>query len=235
MARLLAARGDESDGLGGERLTDQELSDQVAVLLIAGAETTSAALTWAIYLLCLHPSVLDAACAEADRVLGGELAGWEHLPQLELTARVLQEALRMYPPSWLITRTATREARLGGHVIPEGTLVIVSQYVMHHDPALFPEPHRFDPDRWAPRDQTTATTTNTATTVTARRAYVPFGGGATKCLGEQFATAEATIALASILACWSPQLRDPRAAMKPDTRLVLLPKRLPVRLTARVR
>jgi cytochrome P450 len=222
MARLLAARGDE-----GEGLTDEELSDQVAVLLIAGAETTSAALTWAIYLLCTHPEVLEAASAEADRVLGGGIAAWEHLPELELTGRVLQEAMRMYPPSWLLTRTATRETRLGGHRIPAGTMVLVSQYLLQHDPGVFPEPDRFDPDRWLGRGRSLP--------ATARQAYVPFGSGPTKCLGEQFATAEAVLALASLLTRWKLDLRDPSAARDPDCRLVLLPRRLPVRVTRRVR
>lgn len=220
MARLLEAHDDEHGGL-----SDQELADQVAVLLIAGSETTSAALTWAMYLLCKHPSVLDAVRAEADRVLGGGIAGWEHLPQLELTARVLQESLRMYPPSWLIARGTTREIQMGRHLVPAGTLVLVSQYMLHHDPALFPEPDRFDPDRWAARDRSVP--------ATARRAYLPFGGGPTKCLGDQFATAEAVLSLASILGRWTPRLCDPDAALKTDTRLVLLPQRLPVRLTAR--
>ena len=220
MARLLAARGDE-----GEGLTDQELSDQVAVLLIAGAETASAVLTWATYLLCTHPEVLDAVYAEVDRVLGGGAAGWEQLPELELTARVILETMRMYPPSWLIPRTATRETKLGGQVVPAGTTLLVSEYVLHHDPAVFPEPDRFDPDRWTAHGRSTSPH--------ARRAYMPFGAGQTKCLGEQFATAEATLALASILARWKPELRIPPAALKPDTRVVLLPRSLPVRMTAR--
>ena len=224
MGRLLAARGDD-----GEGLTDEELSDQVAVLLLAGAETTSAALTWAVYLLCTHPEVLEAVSAEADRVLGGEVARWEHLPELELTGRVLQEAMRLYPPSWLLHRTATREARLGGHVIPEGTLILFSQYMLQHDPNVFPEPDRFDPDRWL------ALSGGRSTPSTVRQSYVPFGGGPTKCLGEQFATAEAVLALASMLTRWNLELRDASAARHPDARLVLLPRRLPVRVTARAR
>lgn len=217
MARLLAARGEDGQGL-----SDQELSDQVAVLLIAGGDTTSAALSWAIDLLCKNPAVLDAASAEADRVLGGEIASWEQLPKLDLTARVIQEAMRLYPPSWLIPRTTTREVSLGSHILPPGTTVMVSEYVLHHDPALFPEPDRFDPDRW----------TSSAPTID-RRAYIPFGGGPTKCLGEQFATAEAVLALASILTRWSPSPHQAGAPTKPDSRLVLLPRRLPVQLTAR--
>lgn len=222
MARLLGARGDD-----GEGLSDEELSDQVAVLLIAGAETTSAALTWAMYLLCAHPEVLDAASAEAGRVLGGRVAGWAHLPELDLTARVIKEALRLYPPSWILPRTATRETRLGAHVISAGTTVLVSQYLLHHDPKVFADPECFDPDRWL------ALGNSAPASALARRAYVPFGGGPTKCLGEQFATAEAVLALASILTRWTPHLLDPHAARKPESRLVLLPRHLPVRLTAR--
>jgi cytochrome P450 len=220
MARLLGARSDE-----GEALTDQELSDQVAVLLIAGAETASAVLSWATYLLCTHPEVLDAVNAEADRVLGGEVAGWEQLPELELTARVIQETMRMYPPSWLIPRTATRETRLGGRVVPAGTTLLVSEYVLHHDPAVFPEPGRFDPDRWTAHGRSASPH--------ARRAYMPFGAGQTKCLGEQFANAETTLALASVLARWRPELRAAPAELRPDTRVVLLPRSLPVRLASR--
>ncbi|WP_051452091.1 cytochrome P450 [Actinospica robiniae] len=219
MARLLAACGEE-----GEGLTDAELSDQVAVLLLAGGETTSSALTWAVYLLCTHPEVLRAASEESGRVLGGEVGGWEHLPQLDLIGRVMRETLRMYPPSWLLARTATREARLGRHAVPAGTTVLVSQYVLHRDPDVFPEPNRFDPERWAEGAR------SGAASATARRAYLPFGGGPTKCLGEQFAFAEATLALASILARWTPRLHDARAAEKPDCRLVLAPRHLPVRL-----
>lgn len=222
MARLLAACGEE-----GEGMTDAELSDQVAVLLLAGGETTSAALTWAMYLLCTHPEVMSAASAEAGRALGGEVGGWKHLPELDLTGRVVREALRMYPPSWLLPRTASRETRLGRHLIPAGTTLLVSQYLLHRDPGVFPEPNRFDPDRWA------AGSRPDAASATARRAYLPFGGGPTKCLGEQFASAEAILALASILARWTPQLCDARAAEKPDCRLVLLPRHLPVRLAPR--
>lgn len=217
--RLLGARSDDGDGL-----TDQELSDQVAVLLMAGAETASAVLTWATYLLCTHPEVLDAVNTEVDRVLGGEVASWEQLPELELIGRVVLETMRVYPPSWLIPRTVTRETELGGRVIPVGTSLLVSEYVLHHDPSVFPEP-AFDPDRWTAHGRSTSPH--------ARRAYMPFGAGQTKCLGENFAIAEVTLALASILAQWAPELRVPRAALKPDTRVVLLPRCLPVRMTRR--
>lgn len=234
MARLLDARGDD-----GEGMSDEELCDQVAVLLIAGAETTSAALTWAMYLLCTHPEVLDAVSAESGRVLGGAVAGWAHLPDLELTARVIKEALRLYPPSWLLPRTATREARLGAHVVPAGTMVLVSQYLLHRDPDVFADPDRFDPGRWLAPGRFAAESAPPATrprsSSKSHHAYVPFGGGPTKCLGEQFATAEAVLALASVLARWTPQLLDSRAARKPDCRLVMLPRHLPVRLAARAR
>jgi len=102
--------------------------------------------------------------------------------------------------------------------------------VLHHDPRVFPEPDRFDADRWLAHAHGPG-----PVPAAERRAYVPFGGGPTKCLGEQFATAEAVIALASILTRWELELRDPHATRRPDTRLVLLPRHLPVRLTARSR
>ena len=126
MSRLLAARDELGTGM-----TDEELSDQVAVLLLAGGETTSAALAWSMHLLGEHPQVLGAVRAEADAVLGEDAAGWEHLPHLDLTARVVRESLRMYPPAWIITRTVVRETQLAQRILPAGSIVLFSPYVLH--------------------------------------------------------------------------------------------------------
>ena len=101
MSRLLAARDDEDHGL-----SDAGLADQVAVLMLAGGETTSAAVTWSWHLLITHPEILQAVQAETDTVLGGDIAGWDHLPRLDLTARVVREALRLYPPAWVFRAPA---------------------------------------------------------------------------------------------------------------------------------
>lgn len=218
MSRLLAARDER-----GGAMTDQELSDQVAVLLLAGGETTSAALVWSSHLLSRHPEVLAALHAEVDTVLGGDVAGWEHLPRLDLTARVVREALRLYPPAWIVPRTCVRTTELAGRVLPAGSMVLFSPYVLHRRSDTYPRPDDFDPGRWLPGQGASAAS---------RGAFLPFGAGATKCIGEEFGLAEATLVLASLVARWLPvPLHGGTPA--PSARAVLVPRRLPVRLTRR--
>jgi pentalenene oxygenase len=172
MSRLLAARDEQGRGLSAT-----ELADQVAVLMLAGGETTSAAVAWSWHLLCGHPEILAAVQAETDAILGRDVAGWDHLPRLDLTARVVREALRLYPPGWVIPRTCTRPVTLAGRTLPAGSIVVFSPYVLHRRPDLYPEPHRFDPGRWL-------------TPAPAQKAsYLPFGAGATRCIGEEFGRA----------------------------------------------
>ncbi|MBM9506927.1 cytochrome P450 [Actinacidiphila acididurans] len=220
MSRLLAARDDE-----GHAMSPQELSDQVAVLLLAGGETTSSAVVWAMHVLAGHPDIRDALHAEADAVLGGATAGFEHLSRLDLTGRVVREALRLYPPAWLALRTATRDTTLAGHPLPAGSMVVISPYILHRLPDFHAAPGDFDPDRW--RESRDAREGRPAH----RGAYLPFGAGATKCLGEEFGEAEATVILASIAARW--QLTPVGGPVAPSTRLVLVPKEYRVRLADR--
>ncbi len=215
MSRLLAARDEQDQGLSAA-----ELSDQVAVLMLAGGETTSSAVAWSWHLLTGHPDILAALRAETDAVLGRDVAGWDHLPRLDLTARVVREALRLYPPGWIIPRICTRPASLAGRSLPAGSIVVFSPYILHRRPDLFPEPDRFDPDRWltpAPEH---------------RAAYLPFGAGTTRCIGEEFGLAEATLIVASMAARWD---LSPGAGTKvsPAARAVLVPRAFPVRLASR--
>jgi cytochrome P450 len=215
MSRLLAARDEDDQGL-----SDAELADQVAVLMLAGGETTSAAVTWSWHLLTTHPQILAAVQAETDAVLGGDVAGWDHLPRLDLTARVVREALRLYPPAWVLPRTCTRPATLAGRTLPPGTMVVVSPYILHRRPDLYPHPDRFDPARWltpAPGH---------------RASYLPFGAGATRCIGEEFGLAEATLILATTAARWN-LTPDPGTPVSPAARAVLVPQAFPVHLSAR--
>jgi cytochrome P450 len=217
MSRLLAAR--DADGRG---LSDQELSDQVAVLLLAGGETTSAAVVWSLHLLTGHPEILGALQAETDAVLGTDIAGWEHLPRLDLTARVVREALRLYPPAWAIPRISVRETSLAGRTLPAGSMVVFSPYVLHRRPDFYTQPDRFDPGRWLAPAQAAAH----------RASFLPFGAGATRCVGEEFGVAEATLILASVAARWNLS-RQAGATVSPAVRAVLVPKAFPVRLLRR--
>ena len=121
MSRLLAARDEQGQGLSAT-----ELADQVAVLMLAGGETTSSAVAWSWHLLAGYPDVLANVRAEADAILGGDVAGWDHLPKLDLTARVVREALRLYPPGWIIPRVATAPVTLAGRTLPAGSIVVFS-------------------------------------------------------------------------------------------------------------
>jgi cytochrome P450 len=215
MSRLLTARDEQGEGLSAT-----ELADQVAVLMLAGGETTSSAVAWSWHLLAGHPDVLAAVRAEADAVLGQDVAGWDHLPRLDLTARVVREALRLYPPGWIIPRVCTAPVTLAGRTLPAGSIVVFSPYVLHRRPDLFPDPHRFDPARWltpAPEH---------------RASYLPFGAGATRCIGEEFGLAEATLILATLAARWT-LTPEPGMNVTPAARAVLVPKAFPVRLSAR--
>lgn len=219
MSRLIRSSDSEADGM-----SDRELSDQVAVLLLAGAETTSSAVVWALYLLNGHPQVLAALHSETDAVLGRQAATWEDLSRLELTARVIHETLRLYPPAWVTLRTPVREATLADRVIPAGSLLIFSPYVLHHRADLFPAPDRFDPDRWLTSEQDAA--------MPHRASFLPFGAGAARCIGEEFGLAESALILSSIAAQWNFTLES-GASVTPQARAVLAPKRFPVHLSAR--
>jgi cytochrome P450 len=219
ISRLVRSSDGEEEGM-----SDRELSDQVALLLLAGGETTSSAVVWALHLLNGHPQVLEALRGETDAILGREAAAWEDLPRLELTARVIHEALRLYPPAWAILRTSTRETRLADRTIPAGSMLIFSPYVLHHRADLFPAPERFDPDRWLALDQDR--------TMPQKASFLPFGAGAARCIGENFGLAEATLILSSIAARWNFALQA-GVTVSAQARIVLAPKRFPVRLAER--
>ena len=150
---LLAARDEET----GEGLNDRQLRDEVMTLLLAGHETTAMALSWTFYLLSLHPGV--AAHARERGRAGARRAAApasRTLPRLRYTRMVLDEALRLYPPAWVVTRSADGDDEIGGFTIPAGSRVLVSPYVTQHDPTLWDDPEGFDPDGSRPRRRTGA-------------------------------------------------------------------------------
>ncbi|WP_262041697.1 cytochrome P450 [Streptomyces sp. Isolate_219] len=121
----------------------------------------------------------------------GNPATHADLPRLELTERIIFETLRLYPQGWFLTRTVTHDTHLGGHPLPAGTSLAYSPYLIHHRPDLYTDPESFDPDRWDPKRPQPP-----------RHAFIPFATGARKCIGDTFAMAEATLALATITARW---------------------------------
>ncbi|MGW1145308.1 cytochrome P450 [Streptomyces sp. NPDC002454] len=199
--------------------TDREAVDQLLTFLVAGVETTAGALAWAWYLLARHPRIEHRVHRELDTVLAGAPPTLADVPALTTTGHVLTEALRLYPPLWLMTREVTEDTVLGTVPLPRGTVLGISPYLVHRRPDRYPEPDRFDPDRWldARPDRT---------------AYLPFGSGARKCIGDRFGTVQATVVLATIATRWRLEPTDPRPP-RPSALSTLTPRGLHMRITDR--
>ncbi|BDP44071.1 cytochrome P450 (plasmid) [Deinococcus aetherius] len=183
LSTLLAAQDDERRGM-----TDQQLLDEAKNLIMAGHETTANTLTWAWWLLSRHPEAEKRLHEELGRELGGRVPTLADLPRLTYTNRVIQEAMRVIPPVWTVGRRAKTDMELGGFFIPAGTALIMSQWVVHHDPRWYDVPEEFQPERWA----------GDLEKHNPRYAFFPFGGGPRVCIGENFARMEAPLLLATI-------------------------------------
>jgi cytochrome P450 len=188
-----------------------EMRDEAITILLAGHETTATALTWTWYLLARHPDVEAKLHHELERELGGRAPGGDDLPRLAYAGMVLSEALRLYPPAWLIGRRALVDYELDGYTIRAGSIVIVSPYVTHHDPRFYPDPFRFDPERWSGAERRERP----------RYSYFPFGGGPRVCIGETFAWTEALLVLATLAQRWTMR---PQREAKLEPRVTLRPK-----------
>jgi cytochrome P450 len=206
LSMLLLAQDEE--GSGG--MTDQQLRDEAMTLFLAGHETTANALAWSWYLLSQHPEVEARLHAELDTILEQRRAEAADVPRLPYTWAVLAESMRLYPPAWVIGRRAILDHEVAGYRVPRGSIVLVSQWVMHRDPRFFPDPERFDPDRW----------TEAARAARPRFAYFPFGAGPRICIGEQFAWMEGVLVLATLGRRWRPRLvPGQRIALQPSITL----------------
>ncbi|NKE56484.1 cytochrome P450 [Lentzea sp. PSKA42] len=185
LSTLMLARDAET----GEPMTDQQVFDEVITLLTAGIETTALALAWIFHEIAANPEVEQRVLTELDEVLAGRPVTFDDLPKLTYVGQVANEVLRKYP-LWLLMRRAAEEVDLGGVRLPPGTEVIISPHAMHHDPAHFADPERFDPDRWTPDHVRRLP----------KGAFVPFGGGIHQCIGNHFALTEIVIAVATVCA-----------------------------------
>jgi cytochrome P450 len=189
LSMLLAAQDEEGDG---GQMTDLQLRDEAITIFLAGHETTANALTWSWYLLSEHPEVESKLHAEIDTVLNGRLPAFDDFPRLRYTEMVITEAMRLYPPAWIMGRRALNDYPLESYVVPAGAILIMSQYVVHHDARYFPDPFRFDPDRWTPEARASRP----------QFSYFPFGGGPRRCIGEGFAMMEGIMVLATLAQTW---------------------------------
>jgi cytochrome P450 len=214
LSMLLLARDEE-----GQPMSDGQLRDEAMTLFLAGHETTANALAWAFHLLGENPGVEAALHAELDAVLAGRLPTPEDAPRLAVTTAVFSEALRLYPPAHVLGRRAQVALTLcDGTQLPEGSLAVLSPYVVHRDARFFPEPTRMDVGRW----------TAEARAARHRFAYFPFGAGTRSCIGEAFAWMEGTLMLAVLASRF--RLRPvPGSTVRTEARITLRPKGLRMR------
>ncbi len=181
---LIAATDPET----GKPLSDQDISNDLLIFMLAGHDTTATALTYSLWILGHHPDVQARVAEEAAAIGDRELTPHD-VPRLEYTVQVLHESLRLCPPAAGVARLATREIAVDGYRVEKGSLLAVGLYALHHDPELWPDPMTFDPDRFS------------AENVKARDRwqFLPFLGGGRPCIGEHFARLETTLALATII------------------------------------
>ncbi|WP_332368317.1 cytochrome P450 [Spirosoma telluris] len=187
LGMLLSAEDEDT----GEKMSDQQLRDECVTIFSAGHETTAVSMAWTVYLLSKHPDVLARLQTESRAVLGDVTTPPpDAFRSLTYTLQVVQESLRLYPPAWVLSRRAHHPDHIGPYTIPAGDTALISPYLLHRDPANWPDPDRFDPDRFAPggpKDQLHS------------YAYLPFGGGPRLCIGNQFTLMEMQILLAMLV------------------------------------
>jgi cytochrome P450 len=164
------------------------MRDEIVTILLAGHETTASTLSWTWYLLSRHPEAAAAMHAEAVTVLGDRRPSHEDLARLPYTTMVIEEAMRLYPPVWGLTRKAVGADEVGGYLVPAGADVMISPYTLHRHPGFWPEPDRFRPERFEASTRATAH----------RYAYIPFGAGPRVCVGSHLGMMEATLIAAMV-------------------------------------
>ncbi len=209
LSLLVSASDTEGDGGG---MTDAQVRDEAITIFLAGHETTANALAWTWYLLARNPEAESRLHAEVD-ALGGRAPSAADLPRLPWTEMVLAEAMRLFPPAWIIGRRAVDPYAIGGFDVPKGSIVVVSQWVTHRDARWFPDPKRFDPERFGPA----------AKEARPKFAYFPFGGGPRVCIGEGFAWMEGVLVLAAIARRWRLRLA-PGQEIVPAPSITLRPR-----------
>lgn len=186
---LLQMLMDARDEDTGEGMSERQMHDEILTIFLAGHETTATLLTWSLYLLGQHPEIEERMRGEFAQVLRGRTPEFDDVGNLTYTRQVLDETLRLYPPAWMFARQAVANDEIGGFHLPARSMIVLSPYVTHHLPDFWPEPFRFDPERFAPGAEIDRP----------RYAYFPFGGGPRMCIGNHFALMEAPIILPMIM------------------------------------
>ena len=217
VASRYEAEPDDLPGGAALGMTDRQIRDEVLTIFLAGYETVANALTWTWYLLSQNPEVEARLHRELDAVLGTgpdrKLPNLESYGALRYTEQVFAEAMRLFPPAWAMGRKSTEVVTLGEYIIPPGAHFFFSQYVMHRTPEYFPDPLRFDPDRFSPEQKAERE----------KFTYFPFGGGGRQCIGESFAWMEGVLVLATIAQRWRLRFTGDEPPV-PQAKITLRPR-----------
>jgi cytochrome P450 len=229
LSMLISSRDEQPDASGQHTgMSDTQIRDEVLTIFLAGYETTANALAWTWYLLSQNPEAEAKLHAELDAVLGTDNSGHRlptlaDYPALRYTEQVFAESMRLYPPAWAMGRQSTRPVTLGPYCIPAGAHFFMSQYMISRTPQFYPDPLRFDPERFTPE----------AKAARPRFAYFPFGAGSRQCIGESFAWMEGVLAIATIASRWRMTYLG-SAPPVPQAKITLRPRDpLMMHLTAR--
>jgi cytochrome P450 len=209
LSMLLAAQNGN-----GDSMSDLQLRDELTTILLAGHETTANALAFTWYLLARHPAIEQRVHQEIDAAVGDRTPTIDDVPALTYTRMVFAEAMRLYPPAWLLGRVAVEDHEARGYRIPAGSLVVLSPWGVHRNEAYFPDPERFDPERWQ-ADRVAGRP---------RFSYFPFGGGPRGCMGETFAWMEGVLLVAVLAQRWRFRLADESCVPELQPAITLKPK-----------
>ncbi|TLS45757.1 cytochrome P450 [Streptomyces montanus] len=210
LSMLLRAEDEQT----GQPMTGHQICSEILTLAVAGTETTASVLSWILYELARHPDTEARVLAELDEILGDRPVTFEDVNRLPYLRRVIDEVLRLHHTGWLVTRRTVTETRLGEWTLPAGTELAYCQHALHRDPALFPNPLVFNPDRWLDSEQPPPS-----------GAFLPFGEGKHKCIGERFALTELITAIATIIREVRCELA-PGQIVRPVARATVRPRTL---------
>ncbi|HLZ60139.1 MAG TPA: cytochrome P450 [Ktedonosporobacter sp.] len=217
---LLQAREED-----GSSMNDEQIYDEVITLFGAGHETTATALTWAWYLLAQHPESYHKVQQEVDSVLQGRSPVYDDLANLPYCLQVFKEAMRLYPPAYAISRVALHDMEIGGYQVKKDQSVIVLPYLLHRKPEYFPDPEKFDPERFIPENEKALP----------RYAYLPFGAGPRICIGNHFAMMEGHLLLATLAQRTTFDLLPGQHPLPDPMKTVTIRPNKPIRMAVRKR
>lgn len=210
LSMLIAAQDDQDQH---HYMSDQQVRDEALTLFLAGHETTASSITWSLYQLAQNPEPARLLRDELDNVLAGRKPTYADLENLRYTRMVLSEAIRLYPPAWAISRISLEDVKIGDYAVPKDAMLLFSPWIVHRDERYYPEPLKFDPERWTPENVASRP----------KMSFFPFGAGARICMGEPFAWMEATLLLATIAQQWELHL-EPGFSVELFAGITLRPK-----------